>query len=72
MASLCFPWTPSKHPTIAALNRVKSSWYRQGRTSFLTNFHSRSIRFRFGEYDGSYISSIPNSAARNRTTSHFW
>ena len=32
------------------------------------NFHSRSIRFRFGEYDGRNNSVIPNSFASACTT----
>ena len=32
------------------------------------NFHSRSIRFRLGEYDGRYNNVIPNCVANACTT----
>lgn len=48
-AGLCLPEVSFKTSKIAALKEVKSWWYRKYKASFLTNFQSRSIKFKLGE-----------------------
>lgn len=45
------------NPSIDDLNDAKSANVRFDNASFFTNFHTRSIRFRFGEYGGKYARS---------------
>ena len=48
---------------MAAWKSANVGWYRPYRARRLMNFHSRSIRFRLGEYEGRYNSVIPNCDA---------
>ena len=43
---------------MAALNAAKSARPRLAKASALTNFHTRSMTFRLGEYGGRYNSSM--------------
>ena len=45
---------------MAARNAAKSASCFPRRAFFLTNFHSRSMRFMFGKYDGRYSNTMPN------------
>lgn len=68
--SRCLVGRSARHPSMASRNFWKSRWWRLFNTSFLTNFHRRSIRFRLGEYDGRNNNSIPNTLAVSVTNAH--
>ena len=70
MASRWSVPTFPKQSSMAAWNDAKSGSCFPRRAVFFVNFHSRSNRFRSGEYDGNYNNSVPNRAASAVTAAH--
>jgi len=71
-ACLCAVWVCAKQSSLAEVKALKSVEYFAERHGFFTNFHSRVMKCKLGEYAGKYSHAMPSVSAPDCPRAQRW
>ena len=67
---LCVVWVCAKQSSLAEVKALKPVEYFAERHGFFTNFHSRAMKCKLGEYAGKYSHAMPSVSAPDCPRAH--